>query len=157
MFVSSVKLCCVVTKIGTRICLYTPYQRTKFQQDQSTHFRVRADFVICAKRRRKKTSKKKTKNKNWNFGLLYLGKAGRDLLQFCNPASPYRPYRRAVPQQIWWSSGKRSRIYECVKIATLLFLLIYSLPFLRALITPISACPGLLGPHDTLLCVLMLM
>jgi len=44
-----------------------------------------------------------------------------DLFQFWNPASPYR---RAVPQQIWWPSGKRSWIYECVKITTLFFLLI---------------------------------
>ena len=49
------KLCCVATKIGTRICLYTPYKYTKFKLDQSTHLRVKADFVICAKRRRKKT------------------------------------------------------------------------------------------------------
>ena len=48
------KLCCAVTKIGTRICLYTPYKCSKFQMDQSMHLRARADFVICAKRRRKK-------------------------------------------------------------------------------------------------------
>ena len=77
-------------------------------------------FDLCEKTKKKK----KTKNKNWNFGLSYLGNAWHDLLQFWNPASPYR---RAVPQQIWWSSGKRLRIYGCVKIATLLFLLIYSL------------------------------
>ena len=44
-------------------------------------------------------------------------------------------YRRALPLQIWCSSDKRSRIYECVKIVTLLFLLIYSLPFAH---TPFS-------------------
>ena len=68
----------------------------------------------------------KTKNKNWNFGLSYLGNALRDLIQFWNSAFPYR---QALPQQMWWSLGKRSQIYECVKIATLLFLFIYSLPF----------------------------
>jgi len=121
----SVKLCCVVTKIGTRICLYTPYNCTKFQLDQSKHLRVRANFVICVKRRRKR---KKTKKNNWNFGLSYLRNAWCDLFQFWNPASPHR---WALPQQVWWSSVKRSRIYECLKIATLLFLLIYSLPFVR--------------------------
>ena len=73
----SVKVCCVVTKIGNRICLYTPYQCSKFQQDQSTRLRVRANFVICAKRWRKKM-----KNKNWNFGLSYLGNTWRNFLQF---------------------------------------------------------------------------
>ena len=89
-----------------------------------------ASFVICAKRQRRR---RKNEEKTWNFGLSYLGNTWHDLLQFWNPASPYR---HAVPQQIWWSLGKRSRIYECVKISTLLFLLIYSLPFAR---------PGLLG------------
>ena len=50
----------ILTKIDTNICLLMPYKCTKFQPDQSTHLRVGADFVICAKRRRKK----KTKNKN---------------------------------------------------------------------------------------------
>ena len=50
----SMKLCYVVTKIGTKICLYTPYKCIEFQQDQSTCLRVTADFVICAKRRRNK-------------------------------------------------------------------------------------------------------
>ena len=63
---------------------------------------------------------KKTRNKNWNFAHLYLGNSWRNLLQFWNVASPYK---RALPQQIWCSSDKRWRIYECVKIATLLFLL----------------------------------
>ena len=47
-------VCYVVTKIGTKICLYTPYKCIEFQQDQNTCLRVRADFVICAKRRRNK-------------------------------------------------------------------------------------------------------
>ena len=63
----SVKLLCVVTKIGARICLYTPYQCTKFQQDQSTHLRVRADFVICAKIRIRRRKKNKEQNlKIWS-------------------------------------------------------------------------------------------
>ena len=70
--------------------------------------------------------KKKTKNKNWNFGHSYLENGWRDLLQLRHVASCYR---RAFPQQIKCSSDKRSQIYECVKIATLLSLLIYSLPF----------------------------
>ena len=121
----------ILTKIDTNICLLMPYKCTKFQPDQSTHLQVMADFAICAKRRRRK---KKTKNKKWNFGLSYLGNAWCDLLQFWNAASPYK---WAVSQQIWWSLGKKSRIYGCVKIETLLFLLIHSLPFARA--------PGFLG------------
>ena len=120
----------ILTNIDSNIRLLMPYKCTEFQPDRSTHLRVRVDFVICAKRRRRRRRiRRKKTNKNWNFGLSYLGNAWRNLLQFWNPASPYR---RAVPQQIWWSSGKRSLIYECVKIATLLVLLIYSLPFARA-------------------------
>ena len=82
--------------------------------------------VLCLREKKKK----KTNNKNWNFAHLYLGNSWRDLLRFWNVASPYR---RALPQQIWCSSDKRWRINGCVKITTLLFLLIYSLPFARAL------------------------
>ena len=51
------KLCGIVIKIGTRICLNTPYKCTKFKPDWSIHLRVRANFVICAKRRREKKTK----------------------------------------------------------------------------------------------------
>ena len=71
------KLCCVVTKIG--IYLYTPYQCTKFQLDQSMPLRARADFVNCVERRRRR---KKNEEQKLNFGLSYLGKSWRDLLNF---------------------------------------------------------------------------
>ena len=61
--------------------------------------------------------------------LLYLRNGWRDLLQFWNVASRHR---RALPQQIWCFSDKRLLIYECMKIATLLFLLIYLLLFAQA-------------------------
>ena len=57
-----VKLCRVITKICTRICLYIPNQCTKFQQDQSTHLQVKADLVICVK-----------SQKNPKFGLSHFG------------------------------------------------------------------------------------
>ena len=120
---NSVKLCGIFAKIGTRFCLYTPYKCTKFQMDQNTHLRVRADFVICAKRRR---IRKKILHKNWNFVHSYLGNGWHNSLQFWHVASPYR---LALPQQIWWSSDKKWWIYECLKITTLLFLLMYSLLF----------------------------
>ena len=81
-----------------------------------------------------KKNMEKTKKKNWNFGLLYLIDGWCDLLQIWNVASHHR---WALPQQIWCSSDKRSRIHECVKIATLLLLLIYSLLF--------TCTPGFLG------------
>ena len=55
------KLSWIITKFGTRICLYTPYKCTKFQPDQNTRLRVRADFMICAKRRRRRIRKKTKK------------------------------------------------------------------------------------------------
>jgi len=84
----------ILTKIDTNICLLMPNKCTKFQPDQSTNLRVRADFVICAKRQKKKKPEE-PKLKLWS---LVSRKRRRDLLQFRNPASPYR---RAVPQQIW--------------------------------------------------------
>ena len=87
------------------------------------------------------------KKKNWNFGLSYLRNGWHNLLQIWNVASQYR---RALPQQIC-VLDKRSQIYEYVKIAALLFLLIYSLPFARA--------PGFLGRtthYSTLRCLFIL-
>ena len=100
-------------------------------------FQVRVVFVFVQK-------EKKTKKNTEAFGLLYLRNGWYDLLQIWNVACHYR---RALPQQIWCSLDKRSRIYECVKITTLLFLLVYSFPFVCA--------PGLLGLHNTLPCVLI--
>jgi len=88
----SVKLCCVVTKIGTRIRLYS-YTLPVYQisaESEYKHLQVRADFVICAKRRRRR---KKTRTKTetlisriletpgviyFNFGIqpLLIGTVG---------------------------------------------------------------------------------
>ena len=53
------KLCWIVTKLGTTICLYTPYKCAEFQLDQNTHLRVRADFAIGAKKTKKEIRRKK--------------------------------------------------------------------------------------------------
>ena len=84
---------CIVTKIRTRICLYTHYQCSEFQQDQSMCLRVRANFVICAKRRKRGEKK----NEEQKLKFWSLGNTWRKLIQFWNPASPYK---QAVPQQI---------------------------------------------------------
>jgi len=114
--------CPIGPKFGTYIRLWLPYTCAKFQLDRSMHSWIR---VVCAKRRKNKT---KNEEQNWNFAHWYLGNGWCDLLQFWKVASPYR---QALPQQIRCSSDKGWRIYKCVKIATLLFLLIYSLPFVR--------------------------
>ena len=71
------------------------------------------------------------KKKKKNFGHSYLS---HNLLQIWNVAFHYTACRRALPQQMWCSSDKRSWIYKCAKITTLLFLLkyTYSLLFARA-------------------------
>ena len=102
----------IFTKFGTYICLRLPCTCAKFQLDQSMYSWVRVVFVFVRKEKRKKT-----RNENRNFGHSYLGNGWCDLLQLWNVASCYR---QAFPPQIWCSSDKRSRIYECVKIATLL-------------------------------------
>ena len=80
-------------------------------------FLSQSDYCVCVKRRRERI---RTKNKNRNFGHSYLGNGFRYLLQLWNVASCFR---RALPPQIWCSSDKRSQIYECMNIETLLFLL----------------------------------
>ena len=92
------------------------------------------DLFKCAKRRRK----------NSKFAHSYLGNALRDFLQIRCVVSLGR---RAPLQQLWYSSDKRSWSYECVKIATLLFPLIYS----RSLRV---SC--FLEPYDTLTCVVII-
>ena len=74
------------------------------------------------------------KNRTQNFGRSYLGNGWCNLLQLWNVTSYYR---RSFPPQIWCSSDKRSRIYECVKIAT------FVIPV--NILTPVCACPVFLG------------
>ena len=99
----------------SRIRLHTSYKCTKFQPNRSTGLRVRANFVICAKRRRKRRKWQSKKLKLW---------LPVTLTQLWNVTSCYK---WALQQQIWWSLDKRSWINECIKIADFfLFLLIHS-------------------------------
>ena len=59
-----------------------------------------------------KKKKKMAKKKNQRFGLLYFRNGWHDFLQIWNLVSCYR---QALSPQIWCSSDKRSRIYECMK------------------------------------------
>ena len=61
---NSVNVHQIPTKLGTEIRLNETFTYTKFQLDQSTCLHFMADFVKCAKRRKK----------NQNFGCSYLGK-----------------------------------------------------------------------------------
>ena len=91
-----------------------------------------SDFCkVCEMTKKKK--KKKMKKFLRNFVDSYLGNGLRDLVKIWNITSPCH-------------LGKALQSYRCVKIATLLFLSIYSLR-LRT--------PRILGSHDTLLCVLI--
>jgi len=74
------------------------------------------------------------------YSVVYLINGLSNLLQIWSVG------KRVPPQQIWYQLDKRSQSYECLKIATLLFLLIY-LCSLRA--------PSF-GPHDTLPCILII-
>jgi len=108
----------MVHKFGTYICLWLPYICAKFQPDWSMHSQVKAVFVFVRMWEKKNKKKKKLSlvtRISEMAGTIYFKFA------FC--------YRRALSPQIWCSSDKRSRIYECMKITTLLFLLIYSLAF----------------------------
>ena len=88
-------------------------------------------------------TKKKEKKKTQKFVHSYLRNALCSFLQiwcvvYLGKGTP--------PQQHWNQSDKRSRSYECVKIVSLLFPLIYS----HSLRTS-----HFLGQHDTLPCVLI--
>jgi len=87
----------------------------KFQVDQSMFVRVKAVFVFVWKEEKKEEKKLK----------LWSLVPRKWLAQFTsNLKCSLLLYRWALPQQIWCSLDKRSWIYESVKIATFLFLLI---------------------------------
>ena len=96
---------CYPNLVISYICLWSLYTCAKFQPDQG----IFSSFCVCAKRRKKP---------NWNFAHSYLRNGWHNLLQIWNVAFCYR---RTLPPQIWCSSDKRSQIYECMKIYTLLF------------------------------------
>ena len=88
-----------------------------------------------------KTKKKKTKKKNETLAA-HLGNGLSDFLQIWNVDSSSW---RATLQQIWFQSDKLSPRYKSVKMTFSFFLSIY------------SRCGApVLGPHDTLPCVLNL-
>ena len=98
---------------------------------------------VCKLQQFFKGCEKTMKKKAQKFAHSYLGNALRNFHQISCIVS----LRRRVPlQQLWCSSDKISWSYECVIIASLLFLLIY-LRSLRA--------PCFFGSHDTLPCVLI--
>ena len=113
----------ILTKIYTGNRLWTPYKCIKCK--------LQRFFQVY-----KKTKKKKNEEKTRKFAHSYLG----------NNLVCTLPWQAAPPQQLWCSSDKRSWSNECVKIATLLFLLIYSCTL---------HAPRFLQPHDTLPCVLI--
>ena len=96
-------------KIGTDYCLCIPCKCAKIQPDQIMSSKVMAIFFVCVK-------------KKWKFSHSYLK---NDLCNFLQIWYVAFLGRQAPPQQIWHSSDKRSWSYECVKIATLVFLSIY--------------------------------
>ena len=83
----------------------------------------------------------KTKKLKQNFVRSYLGNGWSDFLQIWCVDSPSWP---APLYHIWFQSDKGSQSYIGVKIAFSFFLLIYS-----------RVARRLLGPHDTLPCVLI--
>ena len=120
----------ILTKIDTDNCLWMPYKCTKFQLDWSTSLRI---LIISSV-----WKDEEQKTPNLLMHNAFLGNTSCDFLQSW---SVVFLGRQAPPQQLWCFSDKRSWSYECVKIATLLLLLIYS----RSLHTP-----RFLGLHDTL-------
>ena len=98
---------------------------------------------VCENTRKKKNKIKKKNNqeKKRNFGRSYLGNGLSDFLQIWNVDSPSW---RATLQQIWFQSDKLSPRYKSVK-TTFSFFLKYTHGVARRL----------LGPHDTLPCVLI--
>ena len=125
--------------------LWTPFLCAKFQGDRSTRLLVIAIFASVRKdEEEEEKKKKKTKKKKRNFGRSYLGNGLSDFLQIWNVDSP--SWRETL-QQIWFQSDKPSPRYKSVKMTFSFFLSIYS---------RVCMARQLLGPHDTLPCVLIL-
>ena len=105
-----------------------PYNCTKILVRSQYVLMSYSNFCLCKKERERKT-RKSTHS--------YLVNSFYDfLMQLVSPS------RQAPPQQVWWyQSDKRSQSYECVKIATFLFLLISAL--MQFVGTPFS----LAAPH----------
>ena len=117
--------------------LWTPFLCAKFQGDRSTRLRFIAIFASV----RKDEEEKKRRKKKRNFGRSYLGNGLSDFLQIWNVDSPSW---RATLQQIWFQSDKLSPRYKSVKMT-----------FLSSCQYTHGVARRLLGPHDTLSCVLI--
>ena len=125
----------ILTILGTEICFNTSLKCTKFQLDWSTHLYFMADFAKCVKR-----SRRNPPPPPQNFGHLYLGNGWGDFLHISYVDSSTV---RELLYQVWFQLDKRSRSYICVKIA------LSSCQYTHGVVH------WLLGPHDTLPCVLI--
>ena len=132
----SMKLCCVVTKIGTRIWLYMSYKRTKFQLDQRMRLWVWANFVICAKRRRKIKPETLVSCISETPGAIYLYFGIQLPLLGGHFHSKFGDLRLKGHESM---NAWKSLLFVPVNI-----------------LTPVCVHPGLLGLHNTLLCALIL-
>jgi len=116
-----VSVYCILTKLGTKMRPYTTFMCTKFQGNQTIHFRFMVTFIWRQKEGKK--NKKKNEETKPVFESLYLRNAWRDLVEIWN--ARYWQWRASAQQR---SSGfvKAARSYIYAKITLLFFLLIYS-------------------------------
>ena len=129
---NSVNVHRIPTKVGTEIRLNEPFKCANFSAQSEYAFVFYGE--VCEMKMKKKLKR--------NFVRSYLGNGWSDFLQIWYVDSPNWAARL---QQIWSQSDKGSQSYIGVKIAFSFFLLIYS-----------WVARQLLGPHDTLPCVLIL-
>ena len=125
-------------KLVRRSALMSPLSVPNFSPIRA---RIRVLWRILRSVRNEEVEEKKTKKLKRNFVRSYLGNGWSDFLRIWCVDSPSWP---APLYQIWFQSDKGSQSYIGVKIAFSFFLLIYS-----------RVARRLLGPHDTLPCVLI--
>ena len=106
-----------LTKIGTHNCLGYTTSVPNF-----SHMSLWVGAIFSSVRKNKEENLKK-KRKICKFAHSHLRNGLQNFLQIWYVVSSSR---WAPPQKLWHPSDKRSQSYECMKIATLLFLLIYS-------------------------------
>ena len=133
---NSVNVCRIPTKLGTEIRLNEPFKCAKCQPDWSTNSCFMADFAKCAKRRRKKRRKKTQTLADriseidgaifFKFGM-WTPLPSR---HFCSNFG-FNRMRNHGATKVW-----KSRLLSSCKYTH-------------------GVARRLLGPHDTLLCVLI--
>ena len=137
---NSVNVHRIATKLGTEIRLNEPFKCAKFQPDPSTHSCFIADFAKCAIRR---SRRKKRRKKTQTLAARISEMAGAIFFKF--GTTMWTP----LPRRHFCSKFGFNRIRNHGATRVLKLRLLSSCKYTH------GVARRLLGPHDTLPCVLI--